>query len=306
MNREMVESFISIVHCQTTSAAAKALFVSQSTISHRIQILEQELGLVLFHRERGFKKMELTEDGKKFYPLALQWLELNTRMHQIHAGPSLGKVRIGSMDSINQYVLPPIISQIRETQPQMQLEFVSYHSQEIYSRLTTQQLDVGFAFYPIRYNITALPVFSEPMFMVCLPGSGYPEGAIHPNALDKSKQIYFAWDDNIAHWNAEWWDEQEPPYVTVDSCALVTTFLTKPGLWAICPASVATSFRAAFGLEIHPFIKPAPNRVCYMLLRKYPHGTSRPAAVDAFVDDFNRLLEAHPWRYTRNNTVSSD
>lgn len=52
MNREMISSFILIVQQQTISSAAKSLFVSQSTISHRIQMLEQELGLKLFERQR--------------------------------------------------------------------------------------------------------------------------------------------------------------------------------------------------------------------------------------------------------------
>ena len=64
---------MAIVQHQTSSAAAKALFVSQSTISHRIQALENELGFILFDRQKGFKKMELTEDGKKFYLLPSWW-----------------------------------------------------------------------------------------------------------------------------------------------------------------------------------------------------------------------------------------
>ena len=83
MNQEIIMSFICIVQQQTISAAAKTLLASQSTISHRIQVLEQELGVTLFDRQRGFKKMTLTEDGKRFYPLAMQWLELNSQMHQI-------------------------------------------------------------------------------------------------------------------------------------------------------------------------------------------------------------------------------
>lgn len=298
MNKEVVESFVSIVRHQTISAAAKTLFVSQSTVSHRIQMLEQELCVTLFNRERGFKKMELTEDGEKFYPLALQWLELNEQMHQIHSQFALGKIQIGSMDSINQLLLPPIISKIREELPDLQMEFVSYHSQEIYSRLTSQLLDVGFAFYPIHYDILATPVFSEPMYMMCLPGSIYPDGPVHPSQLDKSNQIYFTWDENIMRWNSEWWDERQPPYVKVDSCGLLTTFLKTPANWVICPASVATSYKAQFNTEIHPFTVSPPNRICYMLRRKYPRGRAQSKGTEAFISAFNTLLEKHPWRYT--------
>ena len=296
MNRDVIMSFIFIVQQQTISAAAKTLFVSQSTISHRIQMLEQELGIVLFERNRGFKKMELTNDGKKFYPLAMQWLELSSQMHQIKSNNSLGKVRIGSMDSINQYLLPPIISKIREDNPDLQMEFVSYHSQEIYTRLTSQLMDIGFAFYPIRYDILATPVFSEPVYMICLPGY-YAEGEIHPTQLEKRNQVFFTWDDNIVRWNHEWWDEHDPPYVKVDSCGLLKTFLSSPKRWAVCPASVALSLRESLGIEIHEFSAPPPNRVCYLLQRKYPAGNQRHKGVDAFIEAFNVIAKDNPWYY---------
>lgn len=297
MNIESIQSFISIVQLQTISAAANSLFVSQSTISHRIQVMEQELGVTLFERQRGFKRMVLTDEGSKFYPLAMQWLELDSRMHDLRSDTSIGKVRIGSMDSINQYLLPALIARIRNENPQLQLEFVSYHSQEIYSRINAQLVDVGFAFYPIRYDIIATPVFSEPMYMVSPPGSIYPEGSIHPSSLLKRDQIFFTWNDEIERWNNEWWDEHEAPYVRVDSCGLLTTFLTDPRRWTICPASVASSLRALYNAEIHPFQVEPPHRITYMLYRKYPRGVKQPLAVSTFIDAFNEQVSKHPWRY---------
>ena len=299
MNIESIQSFISIVQQQTISAAAKSLFVSQSTISHRVQVLERELGVALFDHQRGFKRMELTEEGRKFYPLAMQWLQLDSRMHEIRSDTSLGKVRIGSMDSINQYLLPPMISHICDNNPNLQLEFVSYHSQEIYSRINSQLIDVGFAFYPIRYDIIATPMFSEPMMMVSPPGSIYPEGTVHPSQLLKKNQIFFTWNDESVRWNNEWWDEHDAPYVRVDSCALLTTFLTAPERWTVCPASVATSLRAMYNTEIHPFKSGPPNRITYMLSRKYSHGVEPSPAVNAFIQAFQSEAEKSPWYFKK-------
>ena len=296
MNQEYIESFLSVVHHQTISSAAKALFVSQSTISHRIQLLEQELNITLFDRQRGFKKMELTEDGLKFHSLALQWLEVNTMMHNIRSTHYIGKLQIGSMDSINQYLLPPIISKIREDIPSLQLEFVSYHSQEIYSRISARQIHIGFAFYPVRYNIIATPVFSEPMVVVTPPGSIYPAGRLHPNQLKKSDEVFFSWDENIERWNNEWWDEHEAPYVKVDSCGLLTTFLTAPERWALCPASVATSLRTTFNAKIHEIAESPPPRTTYLLRRKDISATAQ-RGLDAFLTEFNQLIQKHPWAY---------
>lgn len=298
MNHEMIESFIEIVNLKSTSAAARSLFVSQSTISHRIQMLESELGSTLFDRQRGFKRMELTEAGKRFYPLALKWLELNSQMHQINKEIPFGSIRIGSMDSINQFLLPQFYTLFRERMSNISLQFVSYHSHEIYSRLSNRLIDVGFAFYPVRYEISAIPVISEPMYMVSPPNSIYPDTPIHPSQLEKKDQILFTWDENSLHWNDEWWDENSPPFVKVDSCALLTTFLTDARRWTLCPASVATSLRAQYNVKINTFSVKPPNRVCYMLLRKGTHSGDASDIINIFVDQFNEWLTTNPWRYS--------
>lgn len=300
MKQEAIESFVYIIHHQTISAAAEALFVSQSTISHRIQILEQELGVKLFIRDRGFKKLELTEEGKKFYPLALQWLELNSSMSNIKSDATLGKIRIGSTDSMNQFLLSPLISKIQDELPNLQMEFVTYHSREIYSKLTSHQLDIGFAFFPAHYDITATPVFDEPVYMISLPESSYPAGEIHPSQLNKRDEVLFPWDENILLWNNEWWDEQIPPFVHVDSCGLMLTFMKNPNNWALCPASVATSLRAEYNIKIHLFSEAPPHRVCYLLLRKSHRPTSTSKGVELFVDHFYKAIKKHPWRYSRS------
>ena len=218
-------------------------------------------------------------------------------MYQVRSSPTLGRITIGSMDSVNQYLLADVARQLREDLPGLQMSFVSYHSQELYSRLSTRQLDIGFAFFPVHYDIAATPVFSEPMYMISPAGSDYTDETIAPADLKKSDQVYFAWDDHTAAWNREWWSDGEAPYVSVDSRALLTTFLTRPKSWAICPASVATALRRQGVVKIHRFSVPAPRRTCYLLRRKpNPHGYSQ--GMEQFIHRFFQLIQINPWRYT--------
>lgn len=296
MTKDLVESFLTVVRLESVSAAADSLYVSQSTISHRLQVLEAELGTKLFYRQRGFKQITLTEGGLNFIPLATQWLELDANIHQTLSNASLGKIVVGSMDSLNQFLLSDIIRQIKKDEPRLNMEFVSYHSQEIYSRLASGQIDVGFAFFPIHYKIDVTPIFDEPLYMICPVGSIYPEGPIHPFDLKKSNQIFFQWNPQIRDWNNEWWKENEPPYVKVDSTALLTIFLTEPCHWAVCPATVAESLKAQGLIEIHPFSVTPPHRTCY-LLRKKTVGDVYPEAIEIFMKHFYRLHSKHRWKY---------
>ena len=76
MTYEQVESFLAAVTCGNISAAADYLFVSQSTVSNRIQLMEQELGISLFIRKKGHRNIELTSYGEAFIPIASQWAAL--------------------------------------------------------------------------------------------------------------------------------------------------------------------------------------------------------------------------------------
>ena len=199
------------------------------------------------------------------------------------------------MDSLAQYLLGSILREIKTSNPKLNLEFISYHSQEIYSRLTSGQLDIAFAFYPIHYKINATPVFREPMYMICPVNSIYPEGPVHPSQLQKKDQIFFQWNPQIRAWNDEWWTANEPPYVKVDSTALLSTFLTEPFNWAICPATVAEALEKKGIVEIHPFNIPAPDRICYLLQNTTTSDDSE--ALEIFMNSFNALQEQHPWKY---------
>ena len=53
MTYEQIETFLTAVTYGSISAAAKYLYVSQSTISSRIQQLESELGVQLLIRQKG-------------------------------------------------------------------------------------------------------------------------------------------------------------------------------------------------------------------------------------------------------------
>lgn len=77
MRLEYIRSFIGVVNYKSFSLAAKYLYLSQPTISTHIKQLESELGVQLL--VRSTKDVLLSEEGKIFYPYALQLLETENR-----------------------------------------------------------------------------------------------------------------------------------------------------------------------------------------------------------------------------------
>jgi metal-dependent amidase/aminoacylase/carboxypeptidase family protein len=70
MNIENMEAFVYVNHYGSFNKAAEALFLSQPSVTARIQTLERELECKLFDRQS--KQTVLTKDGRKFLPYAEQ------------------------------------------------------------------------------------------------------------------------------------------------------------------------------------------------------------------------------------------
>ena len=64
MNIENIEAFVYINHYGSFNKAAEVLFLSQPSVTARIQSLERELGCKLF--DRLGKQIVLTDEGRKF------------------------------------------------------------------------------------------------------------------------------------------------------------------------------------------------------------------------------------------------
>ena len=70
MNQSALEGFVKIVEMDSFSAAAEALYLSQSALSQQIRTLEGQLQFELFQHVP--RRVILTPAGRDFYPKAKQ------------------------------------------------------------------------------------------------------------------------------------------------------------------------------------------------------------------------------------------
>lgn len=115
--------FVVAVEHQGFSAAAKQLNLPKSTISKRVAILENKLGLTLIHRSS--RSFVLSEAGKLFYQHAknavdeFRYAEENLLMQQQE--PS-GVVRLSASVPIAQYLLSDCLPELAERYPKLLLQ----------------------------------------------------------------------------------------------------------------------------------------------------------------------------------------
>ena len=111
--------FLLVAETKSISQSAEILHFSQSTISHRLKNLENELGVSLFTRSKG-NRAELTPHGESFIPVAKRWQAVWEDTQTIRDLPSEA-LTVAAIESVNASILPPIY---RSTPSPLQVDWL--------------------------------------------------------------------------------------------------------------------------------------------------------------------------------------
>ena len=104
MNTEWVNTFLEIVKYGSINLAAGEMFLSQSTISTRLNLLEEELGYKLIQRSKGQRSVRLTDEGRAFLPIAKRLSQIQKEAFDIRYHPHID-LHIAAIDSYNRSFL---------------------------------------------------------------------------------------------------------------------------------------------------------------------------------------------------------
>ncbi|MFM0476325.1 LysR family transcriptional regulator [Paraburkholderia strydomiana] len=114
------EAFVAVAELGSFHKAADKLHLTQPGLSRRIQKLEQALGVELFHRTT--RSVVLTGVGRQFLPMARQQMsQLGTMLSSIReiAEKRFGKVRLASIPTVVNRVLPAVLRRYADKYPQV-------------------------------------------------------------------------------------------------------------------------------------------------------------------------------------------
>ena len=116
--------FIETVRHESFSRAAKALHISQPSLSNAIKVLEQEINAPLI--ERTTKQFQLTELGQQFYVRAQRLVDqfevMDTELKELAKGEAL-EIRLGMIESAN-YWFSQVIIAYRKYYPHNQITLI--------------------------------------------------------------------------------------------------------------------------------------------------------------------------------------
>ena len=140
------KAFLATAEEGSLSAAARALKLSQSTLSRQVEALEQELGLVLF--ERVGKGLVLTPSGAEVLAHVRTMGQAATEVSLSAAGQSDsmdGSICISASEAYAVLVLPRIIGKLRKLEPRIHIEIVASNAA---SDLQRREADIAIRNFP--------------------------------------------------------------------------------------------------------------------------------------------------------------
>ena len=172
-----LRAFVAIAEHGNFSSAALELGLSQSTVSHAIATLEEELGIVLLFR--GRHGATLTPIGEQVIQEArqvLHLLEVIREKANQEKGLQTGQVRVACVRSIATHVLPKVIARFREKLPTISVVMTEYDRYaEVEQALREGQADVGFTLLPTTREFETWELFRDE-FVALLPPKSIAAG----------------------------------------------------------------------------------------------------------------------------------
>jgi DNA-binding transcriptional LysR family regulator len=121
----LYRSFLAVLEEGSLSGAARALALTQPTLTRHIEALEQAVGFELFIRSR--QGLAPTESALELKPYAQSLAATTAAAMRVASGQGRsvkGTVRITASEIMGAEVLPPILASLRERYPELEIELV--------------------------------------------------------------------------------------------------------------------------------------------------------------------------------------
>ena len=162
MNIENIEAFIYVCQLGSFNKAAEALYLTQPSVTARIQSLEREINIKLFHRNGN--KISKNKKGEYFFPHAQKILqsyqEAKYGLQQVTIPYDLV---IGSALSISNNILPEILPGFKSEFKDVRIKIVTGHSQDILQKVINKEVDFGIVRTETHPQVESIRLYNDPI-----------------------------------------------------------------------------------------------------------------------------------------------
>ncbi|TMB47999.1 MAG: LysR family transcriptional regulator [Chloroflexi bacterium] len=165
-----VEGFLEVARQGSVSRAAETLFITQPTLTARLQGLERELGTPLFLRTPH--GMRLTDAGRAWIPFAeraLRALVDGREALQQVLSASAGHLMIAAAPAVSTYVLPELLEQFVAVHPRVEVSVRTGHSEDVVELVLRDEVQIGLGRAIRHPDLELRPFHTEELVLICAP-----------------------------------------------------------------------------------------------------------------------------------------
>ncbi|QHW33380.1 LysR family transcriptional regulator [Paenibacillus rhizovicinus] len=163
MNIENIEAFVYVNHYGSFNKAAEVLFLSQPSVTARIQTLERELDCKLF--DRLGKQIALTDKGKQFLPYAQQIMQTfqKGKQHMQQRKTIPHELRIGATVSVSNYLIPSLLPRLKQRYPEIHIKLFTAGTDELVNKLHNKEIDLAFVRKVAHPTLSSYRFYEDPI-----------------------------------------------------------------------------------------------------------------------------------------------
>jgi DNA-binding transcriptional LysR family regulator len=286
--------------CDSFSAAAASLGITQSAVSQHIAALEKQVGQSLVNRST--RPVELTHAGSVLVEHGDAVLvrldaagsdldEISARRHQ--------RLRMGGFPTALATFVPQALALLHRQQPQVSLVVVDDHVQGLLPRLLRRELDVGVVFDDavapslpkLADELRLTPLFGDPYRLLVPRSHRWARQERHPAIADLADETWIGggpastWFQIVRRACAAAGFEPQVG-LTSDDYLAVQAFVAAGLGVAMVPGLVAS--RRIAGVQVRSLRGPTPQR---NIVAACPAGQFRPAAAVTMVALLEQVTE---------------
>lgn len=184
---------------KSISKTAGLLFITQSALSKRIQLIEQELNTTLFIRTS--KGVIFTPEGEFVALRALTILEaLEDIQHNLEnfSKGECGTLHIGAPNSYTRFVLPTVIRDYSTQYPNVKINITTALSDHVIQLTENRSVQIGFARCAVPASLRKILLSEDQIYIVS-------HNPIDLTELPKLPQIEYVKEPSIIQATQQWW-----------------------------------------------------------------------------------------------------
>src|SRR5690625_1654941 len=196
MNEALLETFITLYRTRNVRKTAEILYLTQPSVTSRLQALESIVGFSLFNRSQ--RKITPTDAGEILYPYAVSLIEKwqeGVFQIQKHENSYQGKIKIGIYYSGITFYSPFII-EFTKRYPDVNVVVSTGHSKDIVNLVNSHEIDIGISMIEGNKSLEHEVLFDEPIIAV-VHHTHHLANSSHIEKVDVEKEKFVLINSNL-------------------------------------------------------------------------------------------------------------